>query len=125
MKRSAFLILLFVMIMGGLMGNALAFADADTIKERMKARLPEIISLKNQGVIGENNKGFLEFVGSARPNPALVADENKDRLAVYEAIAKQSGATAQVVGERRAIQITEGADAGDWLQDAGGKWFQK
>ena len=34
-------------------------AHSASIKERMAARIPAINALKAQGVIGENNKGFL------------------------------------------------------------------
>ncbi len=39
-----------------------ANASSKAIKQRMIKRLPEIKALKDQGVVGENNKGFLEFV---------------------------------------------------------------
>ncbi|MBU4315790.1 MAG: YdbL family protein [Proteobacteria bacterium] len=125
MKKRAFLIGLFVLLIGGLVGSALAFADAETIKERMKSRLPAILELKAQGVIGENSQGFLEFVGQAMSGKDVVDAENKDRLAVYEAIGKQNGTTARAVGERRAIQIADGANPKDWLKNAEGKWYQK
>ncbi len=51
--------------------------------------------------------------------------ENKDRQMVYDAIAKQQGTTAAVVGQRRALQIAKKAKPGEWLQDADGKWVQK
>lgn len=35
---------------------------AGGIKERMKERLPVIAELKTQGIIGENNKGYLARV---------------------------------------------------------------
>lgn len=95
------------------------------IKERMKARLPAIVQLKTAGVIGETNTGLLAFVGSNKQEQALVDAENKDRQLVYGAIAKQQGTTAAVVGQRRALQIAEKAKPGEWLQDAGGKWYQK
>lgn len=102
-----------------------ASAFCGDIKQRMKDRLPRIIELKASGIIGENNQGLLAFVGDNKPDQALVDAENKDRQMVYAAIAKQQGATAAVVGQRRALQIAQRAKPGDWLQDAGGKWFQK
>jgi hypothetical protein len=91
----------------------------------MKDRLPKIIELKAAGIIGENNQGFLAFVGSNKSEQALVDAENQDRQLVYGAIAKQQGTTAGVVGQRRALQIADNAKPGEWLQDAGGKWVQK
>ncbi|MBR9986865.1 MAG: YdbL family protein [Desulfosarcina sp.] len=95
------------------------------IKARMKDRLPRIIELKAAGIVGENNQGFLAFIGGNQPEQALVDAENQDRQLVYGAIAKQQGTTADVVGRRRAMQIAENAKPGEWLQDAGGKWVQK
>ena len=102
-----------------------ASASAEGIKERMKNRLPEIVQLKAAGIVGETHDGFLAFVGSNQEARDLVAAENQDRQKVYQAIAKQQGTTAQVVGQRRALQIAEKARPGEWLQDAGGTWRQK
>ena len=95
------------------------------IKSRMKDRLPQIIALKEAGVIGEDNQGFLAFVGTETKAKGLVEAENKDRQLVYDAIAKQQGTTAQLVGQRRAMQIADKAKPGEWVQDADGKWRQK
>ena len=99
--------------------------SADDIKTRMKDRLPVILELKAKGILGENNKGYLEFIGEKREKADVVAAENEDRKTVYAAIAKQQGTTVELVGKRRALQISEKADAGDWLQDAAGNWYQK
>jgi hypothetical protein len=102
-----------------------ASAYCGDIKDRMKDRLPRIIELKAAGIIGENDKGLLAFVGGDRQEQDLVDAENKDRLLVYSAIAKQQGTTADVVARRRALQIAENAKPGEWLQDASGKWSRK
>jgi hypothetical protein len=59
------------------------------------------------------------------PAAALVKAENRDRQLVYQAIARQQGTTAAVVGRRRALQIAENARPGEWLQDASGTWHRK
>jgi uncharacterized protein YdbL (DUF1318 family) len=129
MKPKILLILLSIVLLSGIISSAVDIADAqDTqegIKDRMKNRLSTIISLKKQGIIGEDNKGFLQFVGSVRENVEIVNAENTDRKIVYDAIAKNQGATPDVVGTRRALQIAENAEPGDWLQDVNGKWYQK
>ena len=102
-----------------------AFASAKEIRGRMIARLPEIKALKAKGLIGENNRGYLEFVGQQKEKQEVVAAENKDREMVYDAIAKQQGTTVELVGKHRAIQIATKAQPGEWLQDANGKWYQK
>ncbi len=118
--RSLFLYLLaFTLVMG------LGTAAAADIKARMKARLPQIVELKAEGILGEDNRGFLAFVGETRKNEAVVDAENKDRSKVYAAIAKQQGADADSVGRRRAMQIAAKAKPGEWLQDTEGKWYRK
>ena len=98
---------------------------AEDIKARMKNRLPVIKELKAQGIVGEDSKGYLQFVGSKQAKSDVVAAENKDRKTVYAAIAKQQGTTAELVGQRRALQIAKRANKGDWVKDSSGKWFQK
>ena len=102
-----------------------ASAAADGLKESMAARLPEIMALKDKGVIGEDNQGYLQFVGAAREKDDLMQAENNDRRQVYQAIAKQQGTTVDLVGRRRAQQIMGIAQSGHWLQDANGRWYKK
>ena len=99
--------------------------SAQDIKARMKERLPQILALKTKGLVGENNQGYLQFVGATKEHEDVVSAENADRRTVYEAIAKQEGTTAQFVGKRRALQLVGQAHAGDWVQNDAGQWVQK
>jgi uncharacterized protein YdbL (DUF1318 family) len=54
-----------------------------------------------------------------------VADENRDREAVYALIAKETGASADSVARARARQIAASSKPGVWVQDAGGAWKRK
>jgi uncharacterized protein YdbL (DUF1318 family) len=99
-------------------------AHAQDIKSRMKDRLPVIKSLKMRGIIGENNRGYLQFLGEKREKENVVNAENQDRKTVYSAIAKQQKTTLEVVEKHRAAQIEIKAEPGEWLQDANGKWYQ-
>ena len=123
MKKNAcatvFAIILCIVFAAG------AFPSAQEIRDRMIARLPDIKALKAKGLVGENNRGFLEFIGQQKEKQDLVAAENQDREKVYQAIAGQQGTTAELVGKHRAIQIADKAQPGEWLQDANGKWYQK
>ena len=98
---------------------------AGSLKEKMKARQPQIIALKAKATIGENNRGYLEYRGKKEPTKGLLEKENQDRRTVYIAIAKQQNTSAENVGRRRAAQIAERAPAGTWLQDAKGEWYRK
>ena len=96
-----------------------------SIKDRMVARIPSINTLKDKGIIGENNQGFLEFRSKDQSQKQMVQDENKDRGAVYGAIAQKQGVSAELVGQRRAKQIAEKGSPGHWYQDSKGKWYKK
>lgn len=121
-QRTTAKILTFLIIGFFVLGTT---AFADDIKTRMKNRLPVIKQLKDEGLVGEDNKGYLQFVGGKKAKADVVAAENKDRETVYTAIAKQQGTTAELVGKRRALQIANNAAPGEWIQDAGGNWIQK
>ena len=105
--------------------TTVASSSAEDTKSRMKKRLPIIIELKAKGIVGEDNRGYLQFVGTKREKEDVVTAENNDRKSVYSAIAKKQGATVDFVGKRRARQITEKAKKGEFLQDESGKWYKK
>jgi uncharacterized protein YdbL (DUF1318 family) len=123
MKQRTLTKILTFLLVGFFVLGVSAFAD--DIKTRMKNRLPVIKELKAQGIVGEDNKGYLKFVDGKKAKEDVVADENKDRKTVYTAIAKQKGTTAELVGKRRALQIAKKASPGEWLQDVSGNWYQK
>ena len=102
-----------------------AAAWGQDIKDRMRDRLPDIVALKKAGVVGENNRGYLEIRNPSTNQKGLVDAENQDRQSIYNAIAKKQKTTAELVGQRRALQIAEKADPGTWIQDAQGRWRQK
>jgi len=100
-------------------------AASASIKDRMKARLPTIIALKDQGVIGENGQGYLEYRSGDKPQQQIVQAENNDRRLVYAAIAKKQGVDIDLVGQRRAKQLAENGEPGHWFRAADGSWYQK
>jgi uncharacterized protein len=125
MKKKLFLIAGSLLIMTVWITTGFAFAGADDIKSRMKARLPVIKDLKFKGIVGENNRGYLAFVGSQREEQAIVNAENEDRRIVYQALAQRENVPMERLEALRAKNIAEKANPGEWLQDAAGKWYQK
>ena len=100
--------------------------QAGSVKERMKARAPAILKLKTQGLVGENNQGYLEVRGAASGSAAsLVKAENQDRRMVYKAIAAKTGGSVEQVGQRAAAQRAGRAGGGEWVQTPSGEWVQK
>ncbi len=100
-------------------------ADLGAVRQRMSARLAQLDALKAEGALGETNTGYLEVRASAAGAADLVAAENADRKAVYQAIAKQTGSSADDVGRARARQIAASSAPGVWVQEADGTWSRK
>lgn len=105
--------------------TALQAQDLAAVRSRMQERLPQLDAAKAEGAVGENNRGFVEVRQPTGEAAALVSAENKDREAVYAAIAKQTGATPENVGRARARQIANQSAAGVWLQRENGDWYRK
>ncbi len=99
-------------------------AAANKLKERMKARLPDIVALKSKGIIGENSKGYLEFVGKSREGVNVVKAENADRKTLYTAVAKKTGSTVALVGARAALKWKKNLGKGEYFREADGTWIQ-
>lgn len=102
-----------------------AAASASQLQDRMKARLPEIVALKSQGVIGETYQGYLEFVGKSREGADIVAAENADRTTLYTAIAKKTGTTVEQVGSRAALKWKENLAKGEYFKNPDSNWIKK
>jgi uncharacterized protein len=99
--------------------------SAGQLQDRMKVRLPEIVTLKSNGVIGENHQGYLEFVGASRDGADIVDAENVDRTTLYTAVARKTGATVEQVGSRAALKWKENLAPGEYFKNSDGNWIQK
>jgi len=112
-----------------LFGAAVPAAPAQTsdLKQQMAQRLPSLDELRRSQIVGEANTGYLEVRGKKATPEAeqLVADENRDRAAVYEMIARSSETTKDAVGRARAKVIAAASASGVLVQDADGNWAAK
>ncbi len=131
-RKIGYLLKLFVVV--SLAWPLLAVAqavDLGQVQSSMRERLPRINELKQEGIVGENNQGYLairkEVPEEERVEQiaALVKAENQDRKTVYTAIGRRQNASPDLVGQRRARQIAESAIAGVWVQQADGEWVRK
>ncbi|MCG8553162.1 MAG: YdbL family protein [Desulfobacterales bacterium] len=100
-------------------------AFAGGIKQRMTQRLPQIVALKNRGIVGETNTGYLGFVTAKKEEQDVVAAENKDRKAIYNHIAKQQNVSIQLVEKRRAAALFSSGTKGYYYQNQAGEWVRK
>ena len=124
--KSHFLVRLLLLVATLSLGTVTLQAQDAALKARIEARLGNVNALKDRGVAGENNQGFLEARGGATgEDQQIIGAENADRRAVYAAIAAQTKASPDQVGQKRAAQIASIARKGHWIQDASGAWKQK
>ena len=98
---------------------------ADDLADRMTKRRPQIEQLKKEGIVGENNKGYLEFVGKVIKDKALVESQNADRKQGYGIVAKKQGVSIEQVAKVRAAYYAKKARSGEYYQNSSGKWIKK
>jgi uncharacterized protein YdbL (DUF1318 family) len=100
--------------------------DLNAIKAAMLARKSAVDVLFATQTAGENNRGLVEALKAVpAPDGAVIAAENSDRKAVYEAIAKKTGTTPEQVGQQRAAEIVSKAAPGTMIQSPKGNWIAK
>lgn len=121
--KTVFQRILFVLVLFIGAGPLVHAQNLGEVKARMEKRVSSIDALKTQGVLGENNRGFLEV--RSGDDRGVAAAENADRSVVYAALAKQAGATADAVGKARAKQIYAASAKGVWVQSPSGEWLKK
>lgn len=107
----------------------------NALKEKMKARFNESIkSYLDQNVVGFNNAGFVEIVDSSQlplkerqSIKKVVADENRDREALYRevAIANNHPEWEERIRETFVKQWIEQAKTGWSYQNINGQWVKK
>lgn len=114
------------------------------IQNRMNQRLQDIIELKDKGIIGENDNGYLERVRPFKRTQnivdaqdvnrentdednnieELIRKENADRKEAYQMIAQRTNSTVQIVAEKRAEQLKGNATPGHYIK-VNGTWVRK
>jgi uncharacterized protein YdbL (DUF1318 family) len=101
-----------------------AESKKDQLRKRLRERAPEIAKLKADGVIGETDEGYVDFVKGKDKGAEVVDAENADRKAVYENIAKDTGESVEKVAKQAAQKQFDHAKPGEWLK-VDGKWKKK
>lgn len=107
------------------------------LKESMKARYPLLEKLRDSGKVGEAGNGEVKLVkatyGTEKADPAdakagtiadVVAAENRDRLALYDLLAKELKLTAKEVGQQNGARNLEKAKPDHWVE-VKGAWVQR
>lgn len=102
--------------------------DIEKALKNRQARYQQLQSLKQEGVIGENNKGYVTDLKNDAAATALTADENRDRRVLYEALVEQNklGSTGLLEVQKAFAEVQkEKAGAGDMIQGSSGDWKKK
>lgn len=94
-------------------------------KARMMKRLNTILELKQKGIVGEDNRGYLAPLRQGEQYRSIIEAENRDRRIIYEYIARTQGVDLSTVERLRAKQIRKRALKGQWIQTPDGKWIKK
>jgi len=107
-------------------------ADAEhSPRQALRERIAEIQSLKNNRILGEANTGLAE-IKDMPADPAyksyverVVAEENRDRQAVFAAEAEARKMPVSVVARDYARRKREASFAGEWIQLEDGSWTKR
>jgi len=94
-----------------------------------QTRYRELQGLKQSGIIGENNKGYVTNLKDGNTAAGTVASaENRDRRVIYEALAEQNALGNQgLLQVQKAFAEVQGdkASPGEMVQSASGSWKKK
>jgi len=82
---------------------------------------------KAAGLIGERPDGLVGLVdaGAGADLRRLVDDVNRQRLARYGEIAASNASTIEAVQAVAGAELIERTPTGQYVMDAGGRWFVK
>ena len=101
--------------------------EVEAALESRKNRYEELSALKQKGIVGENNQGYVAVISSDPQAEALVAAENGDRKIIYQTIAEQNDLKDQInVIEKVFAEVQrDKAQAGEKIQSEDGQWVVK
>ena len=87
----------------------------------------DIHSAKVQGLVGEANTGYIAAVQTSASAEvrALIADVNAKRKTSFTSTAQKTGTTVAQVANRFYELAVQKTAAGEYYQDAGGRWRKK
>lgn len=137
MKRKEIYILSATLLILSVVGFALKAEAKYDIKrmtpevsnalDNRRGRFEAIKEFKKKGIIGENNRGYVELKGSDSEARNLVENENRDRKVIYRTIAEQNGLQdALETIEKVFAQVQrDKADPGEKIQTEDGNWTTK
>jgi len=136
MRRTYSLIITFVL--GFQLFSSFVFADVDydlkemtpqvqLALENRRDRYETLTELKSKGILGENNRGYIEVLIEGEGGEPIAQAENTDRKLIYQTIADQNGLTDAIETiEKVFAQVRrDKAQPGNMIQTEDGNWIAK
>ncbi len=112
-------------------GNAGKSKETKTPQEARRYRMAEVQNLKNDRVVGLGNEGYLKMK-NVPTDPVyadyaqrILAEENADRRALFEAEAEEKEKPVEVIAKEFTKRAREASFPGEWLENDAGEWAQK
>ena len=92
-----------------------------------RERYQRLEDLKGQGLVGEDNRGYVQAFGNDPAVIAVVDAENQDRRIIYQTIAQQNHLTGalQTIEQVFAQEQRDRARSGVKVQEPDGSWTTK
>jgi len=112
----------------GSMSLKFSTPETDRAINARRNRFGDLQNYKNQGLVGEGNKGYVVQLGGGGNVKALVDTENNDRSIIYHAIVEQNGMASSdiaIVQKTFAEVQREKASNGQKIQLGSGQWITK
>lgn len=126
-RKSIVISTLTVIIMASVMSFAVYSQDKDQITSSMRDRYPALQDAKNSGLAGEAWTGLAGLVEANAPGHIqdLVSAENKDRVALFQIIAAETGTSVEEVARQNRIRMYRLAEDHHFVQDQNRVWVRK
>ena len=101
--------------------------EVQTALDGRRDRYQRLEDLKGQGMVGEDNRGYVRAFGTDPAVVSLVDAENQDRRIIYQTIARQNKLTGalQTIEQVFAQEQRERARPGVKVQSPDGSWITK
>ncbi len=128
MKTSKINMLMLAVFFLALVMSSAAFAKSkDEVTSSMRDRYSALQDAKDNGYVGEAWTGLVGLVDSNAPAVVqnLVSAENKDRLALFQIIARETGTSVEEVARQNRIRMYRLAENNHFLQDQNRSWVKK
>jgi len=128
MKKNYIMIMMLVVFsLVSIMSLSALAQSKDEITAGMRDRYQALQEAKDKGFIGEAWTGLVVLVDANAPGDVqnLVSAENRDRVALFQIIARETGTSVEEVARQNRIRMYRLAEDNHFLQDQNRQWVRK